>query len=306
MEQKSRNKSVLKKKRKTAYRYALEGFSSNENSIIINDKLSIKRFTAEEKKAFYDRVSDSWINEGREDLYKNDFYLEYHNEEKSSEFFGGSEALKIIEMFRILFRVFQKGKIDLRFYNLYFFDEPSKNWKSAGFVMAQSTYRSFHSDYALNSESITHFIDFANKYLQFKSNKHAVLDISTKRFNFSYLRNDWEDQVIDLMIGFECLFLRDNAELNYKLSLRTAIFLSELGTKEVFDFIKEAYGLRSKIVHGSLVKKEARGEAKIYTERLRELLRVALFKYINNYSNKSDKEFIDDIEARILNIGVTH
>jgi hypothetical protein len=302
MEQNLKSKSVLKKNRKIAYRYALENFLSNENSIIINDELSIKRFTDEEKKTFYDRVSDSWINEVREDLYKNDFFLEYYTEEKSSEFFGDNVGLRVLEMFRILFRVFQKGKIEIRFYNQYILDEQLKEYKSAGFVMVPSTYKSSHSNYVLNSEHVTQFVDFSNKYLQFKLKNNNILNISTKRFNFSYSRNDWEDQVIDLMIGFECLFLRDNAELNYKLSLRTAIFLSELGTKEVFDFIKDAYGMRSKIVHGSVVKKEKR-EVIAYTERLRELLRQALFKYINDYSNKSDKEFIDDIESKILKIG---
>jgi len=63
-----------------------------------------------------------------------------------------------------------------------------------------------------------------------------------------------EDQILDLMIAAEALFLpEESGELSYRLALRGAHFLgTELGSRTaVYQFLRNAYAVRSKIAHGS-------------------------------------------------------
>ena len=79
------------------------------------------------------------------------------------------------------------------------------------------------------------------------------LKVCINRFNYA---NDIDlystDKLIDYMIAFESLYLKDNKELSYKLSIRVACFLGkDKNEKEqIFKEIKKAYNIRSKMVHG--------------------------------------------------------
>jgi len=58
------------------------------------------------------------------------------------------------------------------------------------------------------------------------------------------------DRLVDYVTALEILFLDDVQELGYKLSMRTALFLSTIKNRKiVFDNVKEAYGIRSEILH---------------------------------------------------------
>lgn len=88
-----------------------------------------------------------------------------------------------------------------------------------------------------------------------------LLNIAIKRFNYAHDHKKREDALIDIMIGLEALYMRNDerSELRYKISLRVATFLETSlsaykGRKEaIFDAVYEAYKLRSKVVHGSKV-----------------------------------------------------
>ncbi|HBD25775.1 HEPN domain-containing protein [Flavobacterium sp.] len=58
--------------------------------------------------------------------------------------------------------------------------------------------------------------------------------------------------------AFECLFSVDNIELSHRLSETVAYFLGENfeRRKEIYKQMKEIYGLRSTVTHGSGIKKE--------------------------------------------------
>jgi Apea-like HEPN len=136
--------------------------------------------------------------------------------------------------------------------------------------------------------------------------RHGFIFQAIKRFGYAHERHDWEDKIVDLLIAAEALFLSqmtERGELNYRLRLNAAVFLG--GTPDVrrhiFRDMKNAYDLRSKIVHGSdtkkiiadILKAEDIGfgeEYKLYQfiYRIQEYIRIAIHRMINIAVEKKD------------------
>jgi hypothetical protein len=82
------------------------------------------------------------------------------------------------------------------------------------------------------------------------------LQTALRRFGFAGERTRAEDQLIDLVIAAEAVFLTDEKqESAHKLAERSALFLGGLvGTTEaVFRTMKRAYNARSTVAHGGAV-----------------------------------------------------
>jgi len=77
-------------------------------------------------------------------------------------------------------------------------------------------------------------------------------EVALRRFHMSFDRDLVEDQAIDWFIALESLFSEDSEAIGHKIALRVA-YLLEIESnrrKELFSFLKKAYGQRSTIVHG--------------------------------------------------------
>ena len=116
--------------------------------------------------------------------------------------------------------------------------------------------------------------------------------MALRRFNLSFERQQPDDQIIDLMIAAESLFLSDmgdKGELSYRLALRAAKFVesSRYKPREVFDLMRVAYGIRSKLVHGGslniikLPNNPDAGLGELVTE-MKEILRLAISKALSD------------------------
>jgi len=91
--------------------------------------------------------------------------------------------------------------------------------------------------------------------------KDAPQDDSTGRklrlalsfFESSYTMKRGIESLVDLCIALEALFLKDKAELSYRLAHRVAAFLStdDKGSRELFKRVRALYELRSAYVHGA-------------------------------------------------------
>ena len=143
-----------------------------------------------------------------------------------------------------------------------------------------------------------------------------ALNTAINRYNDYFTRKEVEDRLIDLMIAFEAIFLRENEkmELTFKLALRTAVFLEgrDIKRENLFEFIKKAYDVRSPIIHRSKTKdkikvKKSLGakESDEYTlheflNKLENVFRRCLLKYIQECRNYQIEELIDLIDKKIL------
>lgn len=77
------------------------------------------------------------------------------------------------------------------------------------------------------------------------------LSIALRRFQLTYNRSNFEDQVIDLTIGLESTLLFGlKDELKYRLSLRGAYLLrEEISPEKSVQLLRKLYDIRSGIVH---------------------------------------------------------
>lgn len=120
----------------------------------------------------------------------------------------------------------------------------------------------------------------------------GALRLALRRFSMAADRTTSEDKILDTMIAAEALFLSDldeRAELGYRLSLRAAFLLGHDAAerKRVRRFIRDAYGVRSKISHGQEV-----GVGKLpdgtqvdlptFADALHQMLRRALVRVIHH------------------------
>ena len=141
---------------------------------------------------------------------------------------------------------------------------------------------------------------------QFKNlKKYSFLINAIRRFNFSYNKM-FEDRIVDLIISLETLFQEGSGEITYKLSLRCAYFIGNDAEerKKIFENMKKAYKVRSKIVHGDNFSLEEK-----LLKDIEDYARRAIKKYMNEASKKIDtsskdsefrKEIIRKLDAAIL------
>jgi len=125
------------------------------------------------------------------------------------------------------------------------------------------------------------------------------LDVAIRRYSYAHERHRIEDRVIDLLIAAEALFMSDQdsknsylGELRYRLSERAGLFIggSDMAAcKKIFLFMRDAYDIRSKIVHGRTLKKirlpEKADGSKMelfeFVMTLQAYMRVAIHKAID-------------------------
>lgn len=86
---------------------------------------------------------------------------------------------------------------------------------------------------------------------------HDLPTLAFRRYSLSLEKKSYEDQLLDLWIGLESLFVPDGrkGEITYKLRLRMAYFFGDsLQQREkIAQLIKKSYNHRSEIVHSGKI-----------------------------------------------------
>jgi Apea-like HEPN len=136
--------------------------------------------------------------------------------------------------------------------------------------------------YVLTSEELPRFREFWSAFEEVHA--RPVISGALRRFSFAANRSLPDDEIVDLMIAAESLFLSETdekfrGELRFRLATRAAFLLGTTPTERVqfFKFLGRAYDARSVIVHGGVLSHEG----------LRRL----------NGESGSVHEFADDLEC---------
>lgn len=109
-----------------------------------------------------------------------------------------------------------------------------------------------------------------------RSEKNSY-ELALRRFEATYERLDLEDRLIDYWIALEALFGGGQGEISYRISLRIAVLLTEVGQRrELFRRMKQSYEARSRVVHGSPAKQDLQELLSETEDVLRLSLRRAL------------------------------
>ena len=291
----------------------LDGFYSNVERIELEKGLFIQRISLNEREELFS--SASFLSRfTRRKLLINEYWLinEYvPNEETINEYaqFIEEEFLKFLRIFKNGTIGIHHNKSELKYWN------PDYLFYS-GLSSQLFTHVVGNGNYIIKKDEKNQFIDLWTKYRKIDFSRDGALNIAIKRFNDSFTRRDVEDRIIDLMIAFEALFLKEDEkmELTFKLALRTAIFLKNKDVEgdNLFNFMKVAYNTRSNIIHGVKTKDKIKVKKSInvgeydeftlheFLNKLEDVFRKSLLKYIEEFNNYQINELIDSIDQKIL------
>lgn len=125
-----------------------------------------------------------------------------------------------------------------------------------------------------------------------------------EKYNSSFLRTSFFDQVIDTTICFETL-IPGNTELTYKLSLYTSFITAQTPEERenIFEEMKKLYDLRSKIVHGDVNGKSiAKILKKVQSDwpKYKSTLKKAVTYYLIFLSQKKKEDWALHLKKLVL------
>jgi len=138
------------------------------------------------------------------------------------------------------------------------------------------------------------FISFWEEFFDINVDNFAV-----SRFNYADFNPNPRDKIVNYIESLEFMFVPDSAggEISYKFRSRGTLILGESNNpeerKDLFEYLKDAYDLRSAIVHGNtnreseLLKKRNLDN---YIRDFREFTRKAIkFYYVKRCLDDNDK-----------------
>jgi len=165
--------------------------------------------------------------------------------------------------------------------------------------------------YVLETEELQAFLDFWARFEKARETK--VISSALRRFQFAADRALPEDEVVDLMIAAESLFLsetseRDRGEMRYRLAMRAGALVGSEELEErlrIWRFMRGAYDARSIIVHGGTpderdllgFDRQPLGLA-AFADELEEVMRLALQRAVSMVAD--GQKFPPDWERLIL------
>ncbi len=170
--------------------------------------------------------------------------------------------------------------------------------QGTSYTISKSVKPSSFRTYQLLRNEIEDFVSLWNLISKISLPDKHFLSVAMRRFSQANERERIEDKIIDLAICAEALFLgsgsSSDGELSYRLSHRAAMFIEEKAEKQkvIFKFMKDAYDVRSRIVHGDalkLPKKEDGSECSLpeFSDVLEDYLRLSIKKMLNLLADTS-------------------
>ena len=147
--------------------------------------------------------------------------------------------------------------------------------------------------------------------IDFSIKGNKFVELSKRRFISALSRTDPVDQIVDLMICLESLYVEGGGEITVRFGSRVATLLSkkEKEREDCWIFAKKMYNLRSRIVHGEEIENtEINGIQYTCDELLERLVNIArksvliYLQLLPQYSgNKKIDQIADDLDKAIIN-----
>jgi len=145
--------------------------------------------------------------------------------------------------------------------------------------------------YAITADESDAFRAF---YREIDRCKFDAAQVAVDWFNKTYIEAYVpRDVLLDAMIALESLYMPDRDELRYRLATRMAALLAlPQDRKDVFANVRQAYDLRSNIVHGGTIDEETEKKINEVLPRIMGYLRESLILFLRNPDVKGK---LDDI-----------
>ncbi|AEA44128.1 HEPN domain-containing protein [Fluviicola taffensis] len=273
----------------------LLGFNSELTEIKLSDHIIIRKGADHELEEIYDRIK-------YDNLKTQQFIIEYEYTESNESTFP-RKLFKLLDDLNLFFAIFLGGKTKVAYALRHIMSEGE--YRQAGFTTNPKVSAHFSEEYFLKIEDSEKIKDYWKRY-QLQSENQPI-QIALRRYLFSIQKSEQEDQVIDLMIAFEALLVKNNeGSIKRNIATRCSKFLStKYDREEVYNILIKAYELRSEIVHGSSVElnemdsREKHAYLGKIIVNLSELLRSCLYRKILEFTNLNSSEFIEELKREI-------
>ena len=208
---------------------------------------------------------------------------------------------KRIENLVKTFRLYKSGNVRNYFYILV----PSEF--TGGYMTNGYITPGGFLNYHFSSSEIKDFLEFQKILTTLIPNEwnkdNRYIEIAIRYFNFANERDSNEDKMVDYIIALEALYLNgDHGEFTYRLAHRAASMLGSTFDRRrvTFEKVKDAYNLRSKIVHGSSDPKK-RKITNEDVEKVNNYVRISIVKYLNlNKTHNSKKLILEKIDESLF------
>ena len=261
----------------------LEGFTTDVDEILLDSNLRIFKIPTHKleellKNSIYMPIPHFRmlsLRFGIDRIYETDKIIGERIESPSDT--PTQETGRIFDEIISALRLFKPGTVG---YNFIRTEAVDWNPTGGGSIHSGIFTHPYFGVYHLERNEVPDFKEF---FKEFNKNKPKILDIPIRYFNYAHTRERPEDKLIDYMIAFEGLFIKEMAELGYRLSLRVAVFLGRNRKEKgkIVNLMRDAYKLRSKNVHGLSYNKsiEINGEERSIEEfvsKVEELLRKSI------------------------------
>jgi len=264
----------------------LPHFQSELEEINLIDGLKIRKITWEERESIFLDLSINSLqaHENTALLATSDFVAEY-TWCKETPFANVQKVALALSLFKPNSRVDYHGSINYRML-----------WRKSFVGVSSPAPLARSKPYKLTKEEAGKFLSFwKNEFLPIIGENEHFLHIALSRFEDYRRRTNWSMGLVDLVICLEAMYLRKDQELAYRLSHRCATILgygkSAEDKERIRSFIKEAYSIRNKLVHGASAQK-------IDWERIRSKLSIqleGLYDFIektSEYVRQSIRQFL--------------
>lgn len=290
---------ILHKNIRINYVLPLKYFKCEADEIDLDYNLKIKKISQEDYKEIFQGMKMGVSYLSRFEISITEYQLEMVELIENGTPLNASIFINIFNKVIYALRLFKAGIVDRIIFKPHIIKYKYGSWEPIwqpvrGSIAIDEI--TFSDRYYLNDYEVADFKKLWNRYNNYDFNKNKPVEIAITRFNYAAEKEPWGEKLVDYIIALEALFLRDNKELTYKLALRTAIFLSD-DSKErniIREDIKNAYNLRSKIVHGDFIES---GEKGLIT-KIEEYVRTSINLFLD--FNIDSKRIIEEIEKKIL------
>jgi hypothetical protein len=272
----------------------LLGFNSDLNELKLSDQITIRKGTGLELEEIYRRIEY--------DVKNQQFIIEYNYTESNESTFP-RKLFKLLDDLNLFFTIFLGGRTKVA--NALRHIKFEGEYKQAGFTTNPKISAYFSEEYILKLEDSEKIKNWWERF-QLQSD-NQTMQIALRRYLFSIQKSEQEDQVIDLMIAFEALLIKNNeGSINESIATRCSKFLShKYDQEEMYNILRKAYKLRSEIVHGSSFELNEMNSREKYiylgkiTANLSELLRSCFYRKILEFTDINSSEFIRTLKRMV-------
>jgi hypothetical protein len=276
----------------------LHNFDSERESIQLGD-VKIRHLSDEEISAAYQTLwfAPFMAPMGGLDILKTRFVLEAKHSERREDPHDLSPTRKKFDIVVLMLRL--QSKAGVGYAEL--FVKPSDSAEPARWSLGLPVRRFFGGKCSLTADDITELEALEGAFKAREKAGLEDLEEALFRFGQSYERLEWSDRLIELVIALEAMFLPDTThEMSYRLSVRTATFLESKGDgrKNVFDIVRKAYKMRSKIIHTGGV--PTSGELPGLVSQTEDIVSRAIKRIIGEHTTDSLDGICKSIDDQIL------